>query len=61
MKCDIFKMDAGGHSPLRQQSCVQISNVAVSSEGPKCDCSGKALKQLYGKLQTHPLIREGAI
>jgi hypothetical protein len=23
-------------------------------------CSGKAQKQLYGKLQTHPLVREGA-
>jgi hypothetical protein len=34
----------------------------VSSAGlrPKSDCSGKAQKQLYSKLQTHPLVREGA-
>jgi hypothetical protein len=36
--------------------------MAVSSEGlrPKSDCSGKAQKQLYSKLQTRPLVREGA-
>jgi hypothetical protein len=35
---------------------------AVSSAGlrPKSDCSGKAQKQLYSKLQTCPLLREGA-
>jgi hypothetical protein len=27
---------------------------------PKSDCSGKAQKQLYSNLQTHPLVREGA-
>jgi hypothetical protein len=34
----------------------------MSSAGlrPKSDCSGKAQKQLYSKLQTHPLVREGA-
>jgi hypothetical protein len=37
-------------------------NETVSSAGlrPKSDCSGKAQKQLYGKLQTRPLVREGA-
>jgi hypothetical protein len=36
--------------------------MAVSSAGlrPKSDCSGNAQKQLYCKLQTHPLVREGA-
>jgi hypothetical protein len=36
--------------------------MAVSSVGlrPKSDCSGKAQKQLYSKLQTNPLVREGA-
>jgi hypothetical protein len=36
--------------------------MVVSSEGlrPKSDCSDKDQKQLYSKLQTHPLIREGA-
>jgi hypothetical protein len=36
--------------------------MTVSSAGvrPKSDCSGKAQKQLYSKLQTHPLVREGA-
>jgi hypothetical protein len=35
--------------------------MAVSSAGlrPKSDCSGKAQKQLYSKLQTRPLV-EGA-
>jgi hypothetical protein len=35
--------------------------MAVSSAGlrPKSDCSGKAQKQLYSKLQTRPLVREG--
>jgi hypothetical protein len=34
----------------------------LSSAGlrPKSDCSGKAHKELYGKLQTRPLVREGA-
>jgi hypothetical protein len=27
---------------------------------PKSDCSGKTQKQLYSKLQTRPLVREGA-
>jgi hypothetical protein len=36
--------------------------MAVSSAGhrAKSDCSGKAQKQLYSKLQTRPLVREGA-
>jgi hypothetical protein len=36
--------------------------MAVSSGKlrPKRDCSGKAQKQLYSKLQTRPLVREGA-
>jgi hypothetical protein len=36
--------------------------MAVSSAElrPKSDCSGKAQKQLYRKLQTRPLVREGA-
>jgi hypothetical protein len=36
--------------------------MVVSSEGllPKSDCSGKAQKQFYSKLQTRPLVREGA-
>jgi hypothetical protein len=36
--------------------------MAVSSAGlwPKSDCSGKAQEQLYSKLQTRPLVREGA-
>jgi hypothetical protein len=36
--------------------------MVVSSAGlrPKSDCSGKAQKQLYSKLQTRPLIKEGA-
>jgi hypothetical protein len=33
-------------------SCVRLR--------PKCDCSGKAQKHLYSKLQTRPLVREGA-
>jgi hypothetical protein len=35
--------------------------MAVSSAGlrPKSDCSGKAQKQLYGKLQARPLVGEG--
>jgi hypothetical protein len=45
-----------GESQMRQY------NIAVSSAElrPKNDCSGKAQKQLYSKLQTRPLIREGA-
>jgi hypothetical protein len=37
--------------------------MAVSSVGLrlKCDCSGKAQKQLYSKLQTRFLVREGAL
>jgi hypothetical protein len=37
--------------------------MAVSSVGLrlKCDCSGKAQKQLYSKLQTRPLVREDAL
>jgi hypothetical protein len=27
--------------------------------GPESDCSGKTQKQLYSKLQTRPLVREG--
>jgi hypothetical protein len=27
---------------------------------PKSDCSGKAQNQFYSKLQTRPLVREGA-
>jgi hypothetical protein len=36
--------------------------MAVSSAGlrPKSDCSRKAQKQLYRKLQARPLVREGA-
>jgi hypothetical protein len=36
--------------------------MVVSSAGlrPESDCTGKAQKQLYSKLQTHPLVREGA-
>jgi hypothetical protein len=36
--------------------------MAVSSAGLrlKSDCSGKAQKQLYSKLQTRPFVREGA-
>jgi hypothetical protein len=36
--------------------------MAVSSVGLrlKCDCSGKAQKQLYSKLQTRFLVREDA-
>jgi hypothetical protein len=35
--------------------------MAVSSAGlrPKSDCPGKAQKQLYSKLQTSPLVKEG--
>jgi hypothetical protein len=38
-------------------------DMAVSSVGLrlKCDCSGKALKQLYSKLQTRFLVREEAL
>jgi hypothetical protein len=38
------------------------SHKAVSSAGlgPESDCSGKTQKQLYSKLQTHTLVREGA-
>jgi hypothetical protein len=37
--------------------------MAVSSVGLrlKCDCSGKAQKQLYSKLQTRSLVREDAL
>jgi hypothetical protein len=37
-------------------------NMAVSSVGlrPKSDYSGKVQKQLCSKLQTRPLVREGA-
>jgi hypothetical protein len=37
------------------------SNMVVSSEGlqPKSDCSRKAQKQFYSKLQTRPLVRRG--
>jgi hypothetical protein len=36
--------------------------MAVTSAGlrPKSDCSGKAQEKLYSKLQTRPLVREGA-
>jgi hypothetical protein len=36
--------------------------MALSSAGLrlKSDCSGKAQKQYYSKLQTRPLVREGA-
>jgi hypothetical protein len=36
--------------------------MAVSSAGlrPKSECSGKAQKQLYSKLQARPLVRESA-
>jgi hypothetical protein len=33
--------------------------VSYAELGPKSDCSGKAQKQLYSKLQTRPLVREG--
>jgi hypothetical protein len=37
-------------------------NMAASSARlrPKSECSSKAQKQLYNKLQTRPLVREGA-
>jgi hypothetical protein len=37
--------------------------MAVSSVGLrlKCDCCGKAQKQLYSKLQTRSLVREDAL
>jgi hypothetical protein len=37
--------------------------MAVSSVGLrlKCDCSGKAQKQMYSKLQTRSLVREDAL
>jgi hypothetical protein len=43
-------------------SDVRLQYMAVRSAGlrPKSDCSGKAQKQLYSKLQTRPLVREGA-
>jgi hypothetical protein len=56
----------------RVQECIyNIYKASCSSVGtllymrsvphrPKSDCSGKARKQLYSKLQTHPLVREGA-
>jgi hypothetical protein len=36
--------------------------MAVSFAGcePESDCSGSAQKQLYSKLQIHPLVRDGA-
>jgi hypothetical protein len=36
--------------------------MVLSSAGlrPNSDCSGKAQKQLYSKLRTRPLVREGA-
>jgi hypothetical protein len=45
-----------GESQMKQQ------NMGVSSAGlrPKSDCSGKAQKQLYSKLQTRPLVRMGS-
>jgi hypothetical protein len=36
---------------------VVVSSAGLGSES---DCSGKAQKQLYSKLQTHPLVREDA-
>jgi hypothetical protein len=43
------------------QSQMSQQNMAVSSAGlrPKSDCSGKNQKQLYSKLQTRHLVREG--
>jgi hypothetical protein len=39
----------------------EIVNMVASSAGlwPESDCSGKDQKQLYSKLQAHPLVREG--
>jgi hypothetical protein len=34
--------------------------VSSAGLGPKSVCSDKAQKQLYSKLQTRPLVREGA-
>jgi hypothetical protein len=34
--------------------------VISAGPGPESDCSGMAQKQLYSKLQTRPLAREGA-
>jgi hypothetical protein len=34
--------------------------VSSAGLGPKSDCSGKAQKQLYSKLHTRPIVREGA-
>jgi hypothetical protein len=34
--------------------------VSSTGLGPESDCSGKAQQQLYSKLQTRPLVREGA-
>jgi hypothetical protein len=40
----------------------RLGESQMSSAGlrPKSHCSGKAQKQLYSKLQTRPLIKEGA-
>jgi hypothetical protein len=41
---------------MRQQNMVMSS----TGLGPQSDCSGKAQEQLYSKLQTRPLVIEGA-
>jgi hypothetical protein len=41
-----------------RQSNMIMSSVGI---GPKSDCSGNTQKQLYNKLQTRPLVREGAL
>jgi hypothetical protein len=48
--------------PRNYTRATTTKNKAVSSAGfrPKSDCSGKAQKQLYSKLQTCPLVREDA-
>jgi hypothetical protein len=46
-----------------KESQMRQQNMVVSSAGlqPKSDCSGKAQKKVYSKIQTRPLVREGAL
>jgi hypothetical protein len=43
-----------------QSQCDFDFDFDFAGLGPKSDCSGNAQKQLYNKLQTRPLVREGA-
>jgi hypothetical protein len=60
--CMCHKLTESALEQILLSSCFLMNTRKYRSAGlrPKSDCSGKAQKQLYSKLQTRPLVREGA-